>query len=102
MPAVIPDLDAPLVPGVSAAGIIVGTQVNALWDQSPPLDLKAAFDLHCLPFPVSAGLGLERSNRSGCVDSGYRGLLDSTLGIGSTIAGSKIPGSKIPHIEAAV
>jgi len=32
MPAVIPDLDAPIVPGVSAAGIIVGTHVDALLD----------------------------------------------------------------------
>lgn len=88
------DLDAPIVPGESAAGIRVGSRVTDL-----PADVLARFTVErrvnsCLPNAVmtiyrSDSVNLWVENRvvdQVEVHGGYRGALKDAVGIGSTVA----------------
>jgi hypothetical protein len=84
----IPDLDAPIIPGKSAAGIQVGTTVKDLIVGAvPTLTTELSSDIVIYEFGPFVKVWV----RHGVVDqvgvyAGYHGLLDGKIGIGSTIA----------------
>jgi hypothetical protein len=85
MPTVIPDLDAPIVPGVSCAGISIGCEIKALLTvPEPVLRPVQKYEFHQFQsvkvWSVSGVIV-----QIGALE-GYRGLLDGKIGIGTTIA----------------
>jgi hypothetical protein len=85
MPSVIPDLDAPIVPGVSCAGILVGTEMGALSSvPEPALRSDQIYRFH--HFQSVRVLSVRGIVVQVGALEGYRGLLDGKIGIGSTIA----------------
>jgi hypothetical protein len=84
----IPDLDAPIIPGKSAAGIPVGTTVKDLMVRAvPTLMTELSSDIVRYEFGPVVKVWVHH----GVVDQvgvyvGYHGLLDGKIGIGSTIA----------------
>ena len=81
----IPDLDAAILPGASAAGIPIGEKIDKLQNLVPSIQaVDGTFGLYTFP-------SVKIWSREGIilqigVSEGYRGLLDGKIGIGSTIA----------------
>jgi hypothetical protein len=84
----IPDLDAPIIPGKSAAGIAVGSTVKDFILRAVP---TLTTELSSGVVRYEFGPVVKVWVRDGVVDQvgvyvGYHGLLDGKIGIGSTIA----------------
>ena len=80
----IPDLDAPISPGVSSAGILIGTTVEALLASTHPLASSGErFGFH--RFPSVKVWSTEGTVRMVGVSEGYRGLVDGRIGVGSSL-----------------
>jgi hypothetical protein len=80
------DLDAPIVPGLSAAGIRVGTLLEQVLATAAPdevVDLDGCIRYTFGPVSIWAKGG--RVDQIG-VFAGYRGRLEGSVAIGSTIA----------------
>jgi len=82
----LPDLDAPILPGISAAGIKIGSEIKELLDQARPMiteDRSAhmLYDFGSVKVWSSGGLISQIG-----VYAGYRGCLDNRICIGSSIA----------------
>jgi hypothetical protein len=81
---IIPDLHAPIVPGVSSAGILIGTTVEALVASTHPAG--ASGEHHGFHrFPSIKVWSIEGTVRMVGVSEGYRGQVDGRIGIGSTL-----------------
>lgn len=82
----IPDLSDPIVPGRSAAGILVGSPVDELLARSQPLqtERRSEYVLHEFPSVRVWSLGGVITQIG--VFEGYRGTLEQKIGIGSSIA----------------
>jgi len=88
MESKLPDIDAPIVPGKSAAGILIGTESKSLLSEAQPTATKQLQDG---VIRHEFGPVVRVWTRQGVVDQvgvsvGYKGLLDGKIGIGSTIA----------------
>jgi hypothetical protein len=84
----IPDLNAPIIPGKTAAGIAVGSTVkDFILRAAPTLTTELSSGVIRYEFGPVVKVWV----RNGVVDqigvyAGYHGLLDGKIGIGSTIA----------------
>lgn len=86
MSAKLPDLDAPILPGISAAGIEIGSTIQELLEQNLPQSkedrsISPIYDFGPVKVWASSGLVTQIG-----VYAGYRGWLDNKICIGSTIA----------------
>jgi hypothetical protein len=80
----IPDLDAPIMPGETSAGIMIGSKIEGMLAQAglPPSEVIYGFHkLQSAKVWSARGLVVQIG-----VYEGYRGLLGGKIGIGSTIA----------------
>jgi hypothetical protein len=80
MPSTMINLDAPIVPGESAAGILVGSDIRDLVGEVPALSKSSKHDFG----PVKVWSSGKTIKQVG-VYSGYRGSLGAGIHIGSTI-----------------
>jgi hypothetical protein len=79
----IPDLDAPIKPGESSAGIMIGSKIEVLLAQVglPPSQVVSGFHkLQSASVWSARGLVVQIG-----IYEGYRGLIDGKIGIGSSV-----------------
>jgi hypothetical protein len=86
MPTAVPDLNAAVLPGLSAAGIVVGSSINGLLSQAHPSKTEHLSACVIYSFPSVKVWAVDGSVDQVGVYSGYRGLLEHAIGIGSTVA----------------
>jgi hypothetical protein len=80
------NLEAPIVPSIGAAGVLVGTEIRQGLDQVPPDKLHKTDGLCRYDFgPVRVWVRGAVIEQIG-VSQGYKGLLNGVIGVGATIA----------------
>jgi len=82
----IPDLGAAIVPGTSAAGIVIGSRIEDLLARSQPSGMERRSDFLVHNFTSVKVWSLDGLVTQIGVYHGYRGTLDHQIGIGSSIA----------------
>jgi len=107
------NLDAEIVPGVSAAGITIGQSVAAILKANSPDSIEQRIGCRVLKFgsvwafeKYNALWGGDDTGTTGvvdqvCVHAGYRGKIAGSLGIGSRLSDIEAALGALEHVDGA-